>query len=252
MTLEGSPARPRFLVVAAMCLAPLVILASCGVPTDPSPVALDFKAPPTVPQVPTGRDAIPVYFVQDGKLLRITRYKHLPSKADVPRGRLSVVPSGNLKGPTTTVLQDEPLADWNKRIVDAQHQAIIDTLVDGLTTEEKAQGLSSSLEAVGLGAARQPPVVFSRLDRGIAYLVFGDTFKLEGTTGDDFRLALSQLVYTVTELTSVGQVVFEQVVSGGIKFVNIQNAQGVGLDAGTPLSRQDFAEYLTDVGASPV
>ena len=114
--LHGSRAHRSRLATAATaaaCTGLVFLGSSCGVPTDPSPVAIDFKAPTSVPQVPTGRDAIAVYFVKDGKLVRITRYKHLPSKADVPRGRLSVVPSGNLKGPTTTLLEDEPLADWN-------------------------------------------------------------------------------------------------------------------------------------------
>ena len=98
-----------------------------GVPPDPAPVAVGVKAPPSVPQVPTGRDAIAAYFVKDGKLIKVTRYKRLPSKADVPRGRLSVVPTGNLKGPTTTILQAEPPAYCHTRIVAAHHPASTDT-----------------------------------------------------------------------------------------------------------------------------
>ena len=227
-------------------------MASCGVPTDPKPVQIVFKAPAsTATPIPAGTDTVTLYFVKDGSLVPVFRHIQLPGRAEIPREHLTVRPIESSADPTTTRVDDEPLDSWEQRIADAQRQVVFDKLAEGVTPGERQKGLGSSLERVGLGNAERRPVAFDRLDRrrGVAYLVFGETFKLEGATGDDFRLALAQLVYTATELSGVGRVVFQQVAPGGksISFVNTQNAQGVASSKpGTPLSRQDFAEFLPE------
>lgn len=222
------------------------MIGACGVPTESKPVAVQFKSEIAAPRVPRGVDPLVVYFVQDGVLAPTTRLRRLPSKTTIPRRRLRVPPPFN--GTTTKVeYQDEPLADWNARVELAQRQTAIDTLVEGVTADERADGLSSALDQVGLGPQGGQPLVLSQVERGVATVTFGESFDTQRATGDDFRLALAQIVLTITRLPGIGQVVFARVVPGGkgVDLIPVQGDQGVGLEAGTPLTPQDFADFLT-------
>ena len=246
----------------AMVAGLAVIGAACGVPTDPRPVALTFKSPAVSANVAPGSDKVKAYFVRDGILVPKVRSIKLPTEATVKRLLLAIVVNSTkppAPGPVATLpktseppataigqqYQYESLADWNARIETARRQAVVDTLVDGVTDAERGGGLGSSLEAVGLGKARVRPVLVVTAEKGLASVILGQTFDTQSSNGVDFRLALAQIVFTLTALPGIRQVVFARELAGGkgVEQFPVQGAQGVRLPAGTALGREDYADF---------
>ncbi len=187
-----APRRPRVAVIAAAILA-LALVASCGVPIDDSPRAVGSEQLLSALEPPS-----PATFGSD-------TFDVFMVGAD---GLLKLV----------------------SRTIEADPDAILNRLLVGPVTTERAQDISSALVA----RASFNPV---RLDltSGIAYVDMIEG-SLVGVLAAEQKLAIAQIVYSITELPSVDAVVLS------IEGDPIAVATDFGtVDPGTPLTKSDFA-----------
>ena len=189
---------PRALIAAAVLIASAVALSACGIPTDSSP--------------------------------------HPLTKSDIPFGLLkpasttttTIVPAVSVPVTVYLVANGGAHLDAVSRKVSfpGTLAAIIDALLTGPTNAEAAAGVQTAIAAQTklLSVATMGP---------IATVNLSDSFGK--TVGPELITAVAQVVYTVTAVPGIAEVLFEL----GGQPASVPTATGT-LASG-PVSRADFA-----------